>query len=344
MKLSHPIVLSTVLTAFLAWPASALTFPIGSLRPDSIGDLGPHSPASRSYNEYWTYQLWLNGGIQIQLNISRANFGSIKDPACGSDLALMGFRGRNYFVAREYPATNLVFDPAKARLSIHQQIYFEGEPPKSHRVHFSTVKNGISYLLDLSFSGMHPGAVWGDGLFRMDGDQAGLFFHVPKATVKGRLAVNGDTLAVEGFGWMDHTYLTQYATKLMDVGYRYVVTSGRVEGGYFIMKGKGIFGYGLREENGKLALLRPKDLKALNIAPWGGVAMPGGLEFSFDNETATRFVRKENRQKVSAFQELNWFEKKGAKFLLGGEIIGYRGVGVVNDSLPAVFSFTWVRH
>ena len=64
---------------------------------------------------------------------------------------------------------------------------------------------------------------------------------------------------------------------------------------------------------------------------------------AFDQGASSRFVRKENRQRVSAFQELNWIEKKGAKFLLDGEIIGYRGTGAVDDSLPAVFSFTWVK-
>jgi hypothetical protein len=158
------------------------------------------------------------------------------------------------------------------------------------------------------------------------------------------MAVNKDTVEVEGFAWLDHTYLTEFATKVMDVGYRYVLSAGRVEGGYFIQNKDGVSGYGIREENGRLSLLRPTDLKSIDRQPWGGHAMPKSLGFTFEGGSNTQITRKEDRQCISAFQELNWIEKKGAKFLLGGEIVGLRGLGQTNDSLPALLSFTLVKH
>ena len=85
------------------WSVQAQTPPTGGLRPDVLADFAPHAASSKTFNELWTYQFWLNGGIQVQLNLSRANFGSFKDPVCGADLAVTNFRGRNAFVAREYP-------------------------------------------------------------------------------------------------------------------------------------------------------------------------------------------------------------------------------------------------
>src|SRR4051812_16687945 len=86
--------------------------PTGGLRSDTPVDFAPHNPSSKTFNEFWTYQFWLNGGVQVQLNLSRASFGSFKDPVCGADLAVMNFRGRNAFVAREYPVKRFSWTPA----------------------------------------------------------------------------------------------------------------------------------------------------------------------------------------------------------------------------------------
>src|SRR5690606_9981419 len=129
---------------------------------------------------FWTWQFLLEGGAQIQLNFSRVHFGTLKDPVCGADLAVMNFRGRNHFVAREYPLSNFSWEPAAERLGVHANIWAEGLPPRSHHVRFATKKGGKSYYLDLTFDKMMPGAVWGDGVFRLGGGESvSLFVHVP---------------------------------------------------------------------------------------------------------------------------------------------------------------------
>lgn len=324
--------------------ASAADMPQGGLRRDMLSDYAPDPSPGRTHNEFWTWQFRLNDGLQIQMNMSRVHLGSLKDPVCGSDLAVMGFKGRNYFVAREYPLRNFTWDPGAGRLEVHNNIWAEGIPPREHRVHFSTSKGGVDYFLDLTFEHMTPGAVWGDGMFRLaGGEKASLFFHIPSARVRGRLAINGDTIAVRGFGAMDHSRQTQFATRFMDAGYRYVVTSGRVEAGYFLQKGSRVSGYGIREENGVLKLLKPEALRIDERTSWGGISVPRRLDVLLDGRPPVNLQRVEDRQRTSVLQELGSLERMGARMYLGGEIFGYRGMGRVDDSLPAIYSFTMVK-
>jgi len=334
------------LILFISLPQATM-FPVGDLRPDNAHDIAPHAQTGKNYNEIWTYQLWLNNGVQAQINLSRAFFGSFKDPVCGTDFALMGFRNQNYFVAREYPSKNFVFDSARTRLSVHEKIFFEGLPPQKHRLFFSTVKKDVSYFVDLTFSDMIPGAVWGDGIFHLNDNQSvGLFFHIPKSRVHGRIALNGDTLNVDGFGWMDHTWQTGFATKLINTGYRYDIipktagANGRIEDGYFFDDGSSVFGYGLREDGGHWTLLRPKGIKTLDQGSLMNLDLPKRLEIVFDKTASTRLQRREDRQQTSALQELSKMERFAARMFLGGQIYGLRGTAWVDDSLPAIYSIT----
>ncbi len=337
---------SALLWILPAFASGAITTPAGGLRPDNASDLAPHPEISGTFNEFWTYLFWLNNGTQVEINLSRARFGNIKDPVCGAGLSVMGFRGQNYHVSREFKIENFSFDPVRNRLAVHDGIFFEGRPPLSHHVVFGTAKNKVSYFLDLSFKDMTPGAVWGNGVFHLaDDQQVGLFFHIPRARVQGRLAINGDTMTVDGFGWMDHTWQTQFAPKLVDAGYRYVLPAApeRVEGGYFFQKDGAVFGYGVREDKGRLTLLRPTALKTSEQMSWAGVALPRVFEVDFYNGVPARCRWKDQRQTSSAFQEMNSMERFGAKLFLGGDLCGFRGTGVVNDSLPALFSVTVVK-
>ena len=329
----------------LSLPARSITVPNGDIRPIGPADIGPHPQNSKTHNEFWTYQFLLTGGVQIQVNFSRAKFGSMKDPVCGADLSIAGFKGRDYFVAREYPATNFKYDSLHAKLAVHENIYFEGIPPKVHHVYFSTVKKNVSYNLDLAFEDMKTGMVWGDGVFGLKDDQKiGLFIQIPGAKVRGQLIVNQDTLSLEGMGWMDHSYQTQFATKLIDAGYRYVVSTGNIEGGIFFQSREGIFGYGLRYNNGDFLLLRPKGIRVTSQTSWAGTNVAEGLEIAMQGLDTLKFRRKENRQFTSALAELGSMERFGAKIFLGGEILGFKGKGVVNENIPALFSFTVIKH
>jgi hypothetical protein len=340
----NPLFLLAALVFGSLTSVSAVTLPQGDLRRDGIADYAPQPNPGRTHNEFWTWQFLLNDGIQVQFNISRVHFGKFKDPVCGADLSIMTPSGRSDFVAREYSMSNFKWEPSAARLAVHANIYAEGWPPREHRVYFSTSKGGRNYLLDLTFEKMIPGVVWGDGLFRLGGGETvSLAIHIPKARVKGRLLVGDDTLTVRGVGWMDHSRQSQFGTRFMDAAYRYVVTSGRTEGGYFFTEKQHVFGYGVREENGVLTLLKPQTIAAPERTSWGGVSVPKLLEFGLDNGDTVRFSRTADRQRTSVLQELGKFERMGARMFLGGELLGYRGLGLIDEAFPALYSFTMVK-
>jgi hypothetical protein len=129
----------------------------------------------------------------------------------------------------------------------------------------------------------------------------------------------------------------------MDAGYRYAVTRGRAEGGYFFQEGNSVFGYGVREQGGGLTLLKPVAINVSERAAWGGMAVPRRLGITMEDGEMVTLLRTEDRQRTSVLQELGSLERIGARMYLGGEILGYRGMAKVNDSLPAIYSFTMVK-
>lgn len=324
--------------------AATVTPPQGELRRDTPADYAPQPGPGRTHNEFWTWQFRFSDGMQAQLNLSRVHFGKFKDPVCGADLAIMNLAGGNFFVAREYPLENFSWDPAALRLAVHANIYADGLPPRGQRLFFSTRKGGHDYFLDLTLDNMTPGVVWGDGMFRLgEGEAASLFLHVPKARVRGRIGVDGDTVTVRGFGWMDHTRQTQFGTKFMDAGYRYAVTSGRAEGGYFFQSGSTVFGYGVREEAGGMRLMKPVGITASERASWGGLAVPKRLEIALEGRDTVTLLRTDDRQRTSVLQELSGLERFGAKVFLGGELMSYRGLAKVGGNGSALYAFTMVK-
>lgn len=337
------------LFTLVAWGAALAESPdsaaaSGELRPDTPADYAPHADPGRTHNEFWTWQFRFTNGAQVQLNLSHAHFGGFKSPVAGADLSVMNFAGKDFFVAREYPSSNFTWDMDSERLAVHGSIFAEGLPPRSHRVHFATRKGGTSYFLDLEFSDMIGGVVRGDGEFRLrDGNRGGLYLHIPGARVKGRLGINGDTVRVEGFGWMDHTWQSHFATRVMDAGYRYAVTESRREGGAFFAYGDNLAGYGVREENGRLALIEPAGMTVRSRSSWGSHSLPERFDIEVEGRAPVRFRRTENLQRNAFLQELNALERFAARMFLGGDLFGFRGAGTVDDTLPALYSFTLIR-
>ena len=330
----------------LAWGAQAGTVqpPMGDLRATRVSDLKPHPSSSSTYNEFWTYQLFLDGNVQAYLNFSRVNLGSFKAPVCGADFTLLGFKGRNWSVAREYEKKNFAFDEAQHRLQVHEQIWFQGRLPGEHQVHFATRKKDITYFLDLKFSEIGEGKVWGDGIFRFDdGDALGIFIHIPQAKVTGRLGINGDTVEITGRAYMDHTFQTALAPKLVGAGYRYISQSGPLEVGYYLVprsgNGSKPAGYGLRESGGTLGLLKAESIKALEQGKALGVKVPTRLEIAFQDGTKSVLGRSQDRFQQSYLGEFSGFTKMGIKAFMGGEILTFRGLGALNGAQTMGYNY-----
>lgn len=342
---SRALALAALLAASgSAFSAEHIQMPTGELRDAVLTDLKPHPSPSKTYNEFWTYHFFLDGNIQVILNFSRANLGSFKDPVCGADLTIMGFKGRNVTVAREYDKKNFSFSDADQELRVHEKITFSGKLPDAHRVRFSTAKKNVEYLLELDFSDILPGKVWGDGMFKFGGgDAVGIFIHIPSATVKGRLAVNKDTLAVTGKAYMDHTFQTDLAPHLVGSGYRFVTQDGPLETGYILNPvskyHRQPVGYGLRVVNGNLVLRKPTALKALASAKAAGMKIPTSLEITYQDGGKSVLGRTGDRLQQSILHEFSGFTKMAVKTFMGGEIFTFRGLGTLNGNQATAYNF-----
>lgn len=328
--LSHPL------------EAAEVRLPVGGLRPATVTDLKPHPSGSKTYNEIWTYQIHLEDGLVAFLNFSRVNLGSFKSPVCGADLNLVGFKGQNYTVAREYDKKNFKFTEGEQKLEVHENIWFQGALPAAHRVFFSTRKKDISYLVDLEFSDIVPGQVWGDGMFKMGSETVGIFIHIPRAKVSGKVAVNGDTLKVTGLAYMDHTFQTTLVPELVDAGYRYISQNGEPEVGYFLDPdrdyGNVPVGYGLRYKAGVPSLLKPLGMTAPSAAKAKGINVPTRLEITFADSTKSVVERNSDRLQQSVLHEFSGLTKKFIKNFMGGEIFAFKGTGTLNGG-PAGYNF-----
>lgn len=321
-----------------------IQLPTGDLRTAVVSDLKPHASASKTYNEFWTYHFYLDGNLQVVLNFTRVNLGSFKSPVCGADLTLMGFKGRNYSVAREYDKKNFEFIDSSQQLKVHEKIWFSGKLPEAHKVHFATNKKDVGYYMDLDFSDILPGKVWGDGMFKFGStDAVGIFIHIPSAKVRGKIAINQDTLEVKGTAYMDHTYQTDLAPDLVGAGFRYVSQTGPLEAAYVLAPvgkfDKQPIGYGLRQSGGNLILLKPTGLTVSANTKAMGVRVPTLLDIQYQDGSKSTLRRGEDRLQQSTLHEFGGFAKMAIKSFMGGEIMTFKGLGTLNASQPMAYNY-----
>lgn len=336
-----PLLLAASLASIAG--AESIKVPTGELRNSTLADLKPHPSGSNTYNELWTYHLFLDGNIQAYLNFSRVNLGAFKSPVCGADLTVLGLKGRNWSVAREYEKSNFQFIDSSSRLEVHKNIWFEGKLPDRHRLYFSSRKKEVDYLVDLEFSETVPGKVWGDGMFKVGSQTVGIFMHIPRAKVKGRIAINKDTLQVTGMAYMDHTFQTDLAPALVGAGYRFIAQDGSLEVGYFLdplsRYGRTPIGYGLRFREGAAALLKPTSMAVHSAGRAMGVKVATRLEITFQDGTKAVLDRKQDRFQQSYLHEFSGLTKMAIKRYMGGEVLGFKGMGTLNATQPMAYNY-----
>lgn len=264
----------TTLVSLLSLPLPAADLPSGGLRATGAGDMLLNKRKPRYYNEVWSWQILMDDGTQVGLNFTYARLG-FKDPVCGADLSIAGFKGRNFTVGREYPEERLQQSGNPIRVQVHPDIWFQGQPPASHRLHFATSKNE-GFFLDLEFSQMVPGVAWGDGVFGLKEGDLGIAVPIPSARVTGRLAVGGDTVQVQGWAVMEHMRQTALLGDLVDETFRgFRPGPNPTYVNLFKEKGRDWTGLAVTWKDGKPHLLVPV---AIGIAPGGGVNPPTRVE------------------------------------------------------------------
>jgi len=323
--------------------------PAGEARQPAVADIGPHAATSGSFNERWSYLVALDNGTHIHLNLSLARLGGFREPTAGADLSLLGFNGQDYFVAREYPvATRFRYDASGPRLEVHPEIFFEGAPPRRHRLRFATEKDGTAYEIDLSFSEMAPGMTWGDGVFALGSERLWMAIHIPYARVSGTVRVDGVRQQVRGTAYMDHSYQTTYAPRLIRAAYRVVRHTGSGwEAGYYLLPASRFedrpVGFGMRSSGGRVTLLRPRAVEAVNTRRTLGADVPGQLRVAFTDGSETILTRRRDRQARSALADLTAIERTVVRRVLGGEVINYRGSGSLGTGESATYDFLLIR-
>ncbi|MFC1584764.1 hypothetical protein ACFL5V_04380 [Fibrobacterota bacterium] len=298
-----------------------IVYPSGQGRLTQYKDLKDHPQKSKTYNEFWTYHFSLNGNMQVILNYSRADLGKLKSPVCGSDLSIIGFKGKTYTVAREYPRAKFKFSDDKQQLNVHENIWFKGALPGEHQVYFKTKKKDIFYFIDLRFTDIVPGMTWGDGVFKLGSEKVGVFIHIPRAKVDGTIIINTDTVKVSGLGYMDHTFQTNMGPKIARTGYRYHSTGAEINIGYLLQAtskyGSGWLGFGLVEKEGNLTLIRPKAIKINTAKKTRKIKVPTDMEITYGLQTVS-FKHSKDLQHLSVLNEFKGVTKWAVKKFMGG--------------------------
>lgn len=196
----------------------AATPPNGALRATGAADMLLTKRKPRWYNEIWSYQFLFDNGIQATLNYTYAKLG-FKEPVCGADFSVAGFKGRNFSVGREYPEDRFQQQADPLKIQIHPDMWLKGLPPAAHHVRFATTKNE-GFFLDLEFSRMVPGVAWGDGVWSAGDGEITMLLPIPSARVKGRIAVGNDTLAVEGWAVLEHNRQSALVADILKRSFR----------------------------------------------------------------------------------------------------------------------------
>jgi hypothetical protein len=324
--------------------------PEGGLRQTSWTDMLPHTMTGDYYNEFWSYHFFFEEDLHLHLTFSLANFGSLKSPVSGGKLFVSNFKGSNYNVAREFSLDHFTVDEERHKIRLHsgRDIYLHGKLPYEHHVYFSSTKDGVSYLVDLDFHDIHQGYTWGDGIFRLESEDMGIFVHIPRAEVSGIVAINKDTLHVSGTAYMDHTYQTNLSSKVVNKGFRHISHPGDgFHTGYYLVPKKrsraDVIGFSLKRENSPTHLEKAEKLTVLDSDRIGGRSVPRHVEVVFESGSRSVFSRQHDFQHVSFLEEIGGIRRRLVRSFLGGEVIEYVGTGKIDGNVPINYNFFLVH-
>lgn len=352
MSLLKAIVISLLLLpngalAASLTPDERVEVPAGEARATTTDDLRPHPSLGSAYNEVWSYTFLLNDGMQATMSLSKADLGSVMAPVSGAEFSISGFDGRSYRAPKQYDADDLEYTPSTNRLQVHPDIFFEGALPRRHRIYFKAAKHDVEYEVDLRFSAIEPGLTWGDGIFHLGSERVGMFIHIPYAEVRGTVSIGGVRKEVRGTAYMDHTFQSDFATKLVRSAYRYVQHSRGMEVGYFIAPASRyedrVIGLAAVRERGRFRLRKPEAIQVVSTRPALGAAVPKQLAVRYDIGSQTILNREGDQQAFSALEELGSLQRAIVKRYIGGEAVVFRGWGTTNQRGRIAYDYLLVK-
>jgi hypothetical protein len=319
---------------------SQISNPGTSLNKLSSDDIWVQTLQGSYFNEFWTYHFYFENDLKVHITFSVANFGSLKSPVSGVQVSVDKINGNIYQLSREYSIEHLVQDKENHmfRNRIDRELYFEGKLPDQHRVRINTSKDGIQYNIDLNITEIAKGIKMGNGKYRVNSEEVGIFTHIPYAKASGYVDVDGTRKNVNGTVYMDHTFQNQTTTRLVDSGYRFVhhEDSKNWEVLYVLLPEDGndrkTIGYHLSNRNGNIEIQGVKRIKQMSRRNLFGEDVARTLEIELTNSATIRLHRRSDTEKFSVLSELGRIARRAARTFLGGEVIHFRGEGVLMET------------
>lgn len=327
MKHFYSFLLFFVAISSISVFATEVIPPSSESRPVSKEDFFKHRETTKNFNETWSYLFVFTNGTKAYIN-----FASLPIPSqgrkIGCDLSFFSPKWKNPSVGRQYPPERLIVQKDKKRMTIKEEYFMENIPGKGHRVFFSADKGG-RFFVDITFTSAVPGIVPGNGIWKVGKEQMTQFIHIPYGKVTGRIGFNEDTIAVSGYGYMDHIFQSASSIDLVDrslsfsMPYSDSMYAGRVS----LSKNGFPLGYGVFIQNGKPEIITPKQVLE-NGKNYSGKSFPK-QELILTWVSSIPELKIDVSKVQQKFSILNnfdgWFAKKAAKLLMGGEVWFYRG-------------------
>jgi len=306
----------------LSFAFSAVNEPVGEARPANAGDFFRHPNGSKNYSESWDYVFVLDNGAKVYVNYTWMNIPG-SGYKIGTQFSIWNFRGKSANVGRQYPTERFSENKSTNTISIKDEYKMENLPGKGHRVLFTADKNG-KFFLDLKFTSADTAKIPGDGVFNVNGQKYGLYVHIPYGRVEGRIGINNDTVTVKGYGYMDHSWLTDAATNMAARSLLFTGSNKDRIAGRININPKGEFyGYAIANNNSKPVL--PAEILEGNGA-YNPKKFPSQLTIKWKDEEISplTFVAK-FQEKFSILANADGFLERQAIKNSMGEIFYLRG-------------------
>lgn len=323
--------------------------PSGEFRTIVSKDFLANNYSSKFYNELYTYQIQLDNGVQIVYTFSINDFGSFKSRVTGAKLMVRWLDNKNYVVNKEYSVKQFINKADSNILVLHPErsYWAKGSFEDEHTLNFKTRKNGVEYDIKLILYDIFPGVIWGDGVFKIKGNDFGIKMLISHAKVKGYVSINGEKVLASGSSMMDLTYQKNLPSKFLKKGYR--IKSGDEKNGIVLNlytvkhNGKDIpFGYGLKFINGVQKYITPKNIELLEKKKKDGIEYDTEFNVQLADNTYIKFKLIEKFNSYSILDELGGIRKTIAKRVLRGEAIEINGIAEINNT-PGFFTFLVIK-
>jgi hypothetical protein len=339
--------LLTVLILFLTTSSLIAQSPNGSFRDTTPEDFVAKNLPSKYYNELWTYHADLNEEIQMVLTFSINDFGSsFKERVTGGKLMVAWKDGQSYVVNKEYSPSDLISEAEDHYLRLHPErnYWAKGSLDGEHRLYYKTEKNGVKYDVDITFYDISQGKALGDGIYKIGSHELGLTIPIPHASVKGYIAINDDTVQVNGTGYMDHLYQNNLTTELIDTSYR-VKQGNDIKGFYFHFlkiktgRSRSTIGYGVGYNNGLAHLISPSGIEVKRSTDYLDSEVVYGTYQDGDILVKVDDLLNE----YSLINELSSVQRFFVKKVVGGELLEKHGTAYINNEKAGYFYYMKAR-